>query len=141
MALGTGLAQISDFVKPLESYSPRAFWDHKQYSYGYGNKAPTATATISKIDASELLNARLAKDSASIIKALKVPQSLNVIIALTSFGFNTGLGTALAMVADINNGKSLVAVSDRMKLYKYASGVIDRGLINRRNIEIKKLLS
>ena len=132
---------IADFVKPLESFSPRAFWDHKQYSYGYGNKAPTATASISKIDALELLNVRLAKDSQSIIKALKTPQTHNVIIALTSFGFNTGLGTALAMVADLNNGKTLQEVANRMKLYKYASGVVNSGLINRRIIETKKLLS
>lgn len=141
MALNIDITSLAEFVKILESFSPRAFWDHKQYTYGYGNKAPTATATITKADAAELLTVRLAKDSASITKALKVPVSNNVIFALTSFGFNAGLGTALAMVADLNNGKTLQQIADRMKLYKYASGVLNQGLINRRIIETKKLLS
>ena len=141
MALKIDLPNLAEFVKGFEGFSPRAFWDHKQYSYGYGNKAPSATATISKIDAHELLTVRLAKDSNVIVKALKVPANSNVISALTSFAFNTGLGTALAMVADLNAGKTLQAVANRMKLYKYSSGVINNGLITRRTSETKKLLS
>lgn len=141
MALNVNIPLLADFVKPFEGFSPRAFWDHKQYTYGYGNKAPTATASITKIDAEELLRVRLANDCKSITNSIKVPVTTNVIFALTSFAFNTGLGTALAMVADLNAGKTLEAVGNRMKLYHYASGKINNGLITRRAAEVKKLLS
>jgi GH24 family phage-related lysozyme (muramidase) len=42
-------------LKDDEGFSPVAKWDNKQYSYGYGCKAPHAGATITEPDAAALL--------------------------------------------------------------------------------------
>ena len=43
-------------LKKDEGFSPIAFWDNEQWTYGYGCKAPHEGATISEKDAAILLN-------------------------------------------------------------------------------------
>lgn len=133
--------EISSYIIGFESFTPKAFWDHKQYTYGYGTKSPTPTATITKEDAFLALTTRIKTDTTALQALAKKPLTSPVLKALTSFAFNCGLGAARAMVSDINNGKTLHQVGERMKLYRIASGKVNNGLIARRSAEVKTLLS
>jgi GH24 family phage-related lysozyme (muramidase) len=46
---------IIDQLKQDEGFSPLAFWDKKQWTYGYGCRAPGECARISEADASPVL--------------------------------------------------------------------------------------
>lgn len=46
-------------LKSDEGFSPKAYWDIKQYTYGYGTKAPSADATITEEEASDALAFRV----------------------------------------------------------------------------------
>jgi lysozyme len=49
------IQRIIDRIKDEEGFRPVAYWDRKQWTYGYGCKAPGEGATISEPDAEELL--------------------------------------------------------------------------------------
>lgn len=49
-------------LKQEEGYTEKAFWDNKQYSYGYGTKAPHSYATITRQEAELELIKHLIKD-------------------------------------------------------------------------------
>ena len=46
-------------LKKDEGFSPKAFWDVKQYTYGYGCLAPNANATITEPKAAAYLERRV----------------------------------------------------------------------------------
>ena len=47
--------RLIEQIKKDEGFSPVAFWDRKQWTYGYGCKAPRKGATITEHEAEELL--------------------------------------------------------------------------------------
>ena len=51
--------RLLDQLKKDEGFSPKAFWDIKQYTYGYGCKAPGKDATISEPQAAKVLAKRM----------------------------------------------------------------------------------
>jgi GH24 family phage-related lysozyme (muramidase) len=50
---------IIDQLKEDEGFRARAYWDKKQFTYGYGTRAPCANATISEPAACALLETRV----------------------------------------------------------------------------------
>lgn len=46
-------------IKKDEGFSPKAYWDNKQYTYGYGTKAPDKDSTITESEADILLRVRV----------------------------------------------------------------------------------
>ena len=49
------IQRIIDRLKAEEGFRPVAYWDRKQWTYGYGCKAPGEGATISEPEAEKLL--------------------------------------------------------------------------------------
>ncbi len=49
------IERIIERLKKEEGFRPVAYWDRKQWTYGYGCKAPGEGATITEPDAEELL--------------------------------------------------------------------------------------
>ena len=47
--------KIIDVIKDFEGFSSKAYWDKSQWTYGYGSRAPSSGATISKAEAERLL--------------------------------------------------------------------------------------
>lgn len=54
--------ELIERIKEEEGFSPKAFWDNKQYSYGYGTRAPHSYATITEQEAEIQLIEHLIKD-------------------------------------------------------------------------------
>lgn len=49
------IQRIIDRLKNEEGFRPEAYWDRKQWTYGYGCKAPGPYATITEPEAEKLL--------------------------------------------------------------------------------------
>ena len=49
------IERIIERVKQEEGFRPVAYWDRKQWTYGYGCKAPGEGATITEPEAVKLL--------------------------------------------------------------------------------------
>jgi GH24 family phage-related lysozyme (muramidase) len=91
-----------DFVKEQEGFEPKAKWDYKQYTNGYGTKALSPTETIDQATA----ETRLRSELASAVAAMKqfIPNApIGVQQGMVDAVFNLGtewehqtLGTLLA---------------------------------------------
>jgi GH24 family phage-related lysozyme (muramidase) len=49
------IERIIERVKQEEGFRPKAYWDRKQWTYGYGCKAPCEGAVITQTEAEKLL--------------------------------------------------------------------------------------
>ena len=47
--------KIIDVIKDFEGFRSKAYWDNSQWTYGYGTRAPSSGATISRAEAERLL--------------------------------------------------------------------------------------
>ena len=135
----TALQLALDLIISFEGFSAKAFWDYKQYTYGYGTKAPGKDATITRANARVELEKDVKVRLYKIVSAIKRPVSDNCIAALTSFAYN--LGNATVLINDINDGETMQTVANRMKRYINAGGVPSPGLIARRAKETTFLLA
>jgi lysozyme len=126
------LEKAANFIKPLEGFAAKAYWDYKQYSYGYGTKAPNATATIDEKTASSMLMSLLAEDERQIRKLLKVEVTEGQMIALLSFNYNLGLGNTKKITDRMNKGMNKTLVAAAINLYINAGGKPHAGLVKRR---------
>ncbi len=49
------IERIIERIKKEEGFRPKAYWDRKQWTFGYGCKAPGESATITEPEAEKLL--------------------------------------------------------------------------------------
>ena len=133
--------QTLAFLKQQEGYAPRASWDYKQWSGGYGSRAAPG-----EVFTPESAQAALVRDAAPVsqwldsnVKGQLTPGQRT---ALTSFGYNlgTGSGGLQDLLPDINNG-DWARVAARMQHYNHAGGDVSDGLTNRRAQEAALLMN
>jgi lysozyme len=139
---GNKLAAVSpqgmEMVKDLEGFSPKAYWDHKQYSVGYGTRAKGADHVVTKTQATKMLKDRMQHNSKLINKMVKVPLNQNQLDALGSFMYNVGSGNFRdsTLLKKLNTG-DYTGASKEFEVWNKASGKVHPGLINRRAQEQK----
>lgn len=131
----------TDLIKKFEGYSAKPYWDHKQWSTGFGTRWAPGTPIGSKADHEAALNREAAAVDAWIAQNVKQPLAPNQRAALTSFGYNVGTGRkgASRLLDDINAG-NWDRVGQRMLSFNKASGQVNPGLVNRRRQEVETLL-
>ena len=124
-------------IKKLEGFSAKAFWDHKQYSIGYGTKANNKDEVIDEKEADRRLRAVVKETRDKVVKyGEKYNYGLNSsqIDSLTSFAYNLGPGILDKVT---NTGKrSIQEIAEAIPKYNKASGEVNKGLEKRRNIEL-----
>lgn len=138
---GSIIDQAAALVISFEKFTPKPFWDYKQWTNGYGTKAASSTEVVTKSVAKQRLLARLDTDLKRIEAGLTKPVSDNVKIALLSFGFNLGPAPMMLMVSRINLNNDLSYVAGTMNLYVNAGGQRLQGLVDRRRKETQIMLS
>ena len=124
-------------IKKLEGFSAKAFWDHKQYSNGYGTKALSENEVIDEKEADRRLRAVVKETRDKVIKyGKKYNYGFNSsqIDSLTSFAYNLGPGI-LDKVTD-GGKRSIKEIAEAIPKYNKASGEVNKGLEKRRNIEL-----
>lgn len=126
----------ADLIKQFEGFHRTPYWDHQQYSWGYGTKAPGATGTISRQQAEQELAEHLAGVNQSIDANVRVPLNPNQRAALTSFIYNVGEGAFenSTLLRRLNQGDYGGAASE-FDRWVHASGQRLPGLVQRRDAE------
>jgi len=124
-------------IKKLEGFSAKAFWDHKQYSIGYGTKANGKDEVIDEQEADRRLRATVKETRDKVVaygKKHNYGFNSSQIDSLTSFAYNLGPGI-LDKVTD--GGKRTISeIAEAIPKYNKASGEVNKGLEKRRNIEL-----
>lgn len=127
-------ADLVEMVKQFEGFNPKRYWDHSQYSIGFGTKAKPGDKAISRSEAEARLRAALAQAAAEVDAAAA---GKGIVLtgkqrdALTSFHYNTG---AIARVFQRSEGNA-GAIPDIIQEWRLAGGKVQPGLVTRRRTE------
>jgi GH24 family phage-related lysozyme (muramidase) len=119
-------------IQGFEGYSPRAQWDYKQWTNGYGTRALYPGEVIDRDTAAQRFNTEIGNSQTSVDKfSPDAPTGLKA--ALTDLTYNAGskwqgqgLGKAV-LNGDYDAAKNLLLG------YNRAGGQFNRGLFNRRS--------
>lgn len=137
----TDSGDVLEYIKKHEGWEPKAKWDYKQDSNGYGTKARYPGEVISRDEAQRRLEEEAGKVADFLDQNVTRPLSPKQRTALISFGFNTGVGDLrvkdqglAALIDDINAGDD-EKVARRMLAFHNAGGRPNSGLIGRRRDE------
>jgi hypothetical protein len=127
---------LLNMIKAKEGFSAKAFWDHKQWSIGYGTQAKDGSEVITKEEAEKRLSADVEKRKAYVLtfgKKNGYSWGEQQVDALTSFIYNLGYG-ALDQVTG-KGKRSNEEIAKAMLQYNKASGQVNAGLAKRRGEE------
>lgn len=143
-----------DFIKKVEGFSAKPYYDYGQHTVGYGTKCPAdkyfdyLANGITKAEADALLLETISSVEDSIknrlVKKYNLTFTQHQFDALVSFTFNIGSGW---MTYDSSLRNALLRNADDNELvyafclYCTAGGVYSSGLINRRLCEANMFLN
>jgi uncharacterized protein (TIGR02594 family) len=121
-------------VKKFEGFAPRAQWDYKQYTSGYGTKAAYAGESISREEAERRLHGELGKAGGSV-DAINPNLDPGTRAALSDLAFNAGPGALKGIRGAIASGDTAAIKAWLPEHYRTAGGRPLQALIDRRNEE------
>ncbi len=143
--------QMLDVLKQLEGFVPRAYWDYKQWSVGYGTRCPDELVEyyknndITKEEAEKLMIQELTSfenDVAAFAQEYELELSQNQFDALVSFSYNCGSGWMRETSGNLYNavisGDTGARIVYSMLLWSKAGG--EYVLRNRRIAELNMYL-
>ena len=125
---------LIDFIKKEEGFEPVAKWDYKQYTYGYGTRAPGAGATITEADAATALIKEIAS-AAAAVEAFTPGAPIGVKQALTDLTFNAGAGWESGGLGSAIKAGNYASAKQSILQYNHAGGQVLAGLTKRREAE------
>lgn len=111
-----------DFLMETEGFRPEPYWDHNQWSVGYGVSTDSPDTTIDHLTAIQALLARVEMYEQAVYETIQVDLTQSQFDALVSLAFNIGINgfKNSTLVKKINNGET---DADRHFLdWIYASG-------------------
>ena len=126
---------LTDHIKEIEKFTDKPFWDHKQFTSGFGTKAKNKNEKITKEEATKRLDKRLKKDVSRIEKFVPDNTPQGIKNALTSLSFNAGTGWMKAGLGSAVKKGDWKEAKKRFLQYNKASGKVQKGLVKRRKIE------
>jgi lysozyme len=126
---------LSNFIPSVEGFRSNPYWDAGRYSWGYGTMAPGPAGTITRSQAFADMVAYLLNDYTLLKPRITRDLSVRQWAALLSFAYNTGVGAAYKLVAEINSYDD-AALFVHMRQYKYSDGLVNSTLVERREKEI-----
>jgi lysozyme len=124
------------YIKAKEGFSAAPYADGRQTSIGYGTKAQPGDTKITQQEAEQRLQAEAAPVADFINRNVKVPLNDAQRTALTSFGYNLGVGQGgLSDIIPAVNRGDFQGAAAQMQHYMHFQGQPDKGLIARRQEE------
>jgi len=133
-------------IEQREALRTRAYRDSAGVAtIGYGHTQGVKMGqTITQEQAEEFLRKDIASAEAAVNKSLKQDVTQNQFDALVSLAFNIGNGnnrfTKSTVIRKLNAG-DVEGAAAAFRLWNRAGGRVIRGLVNRRESEIKQFLS
>ena len=134
-----------EMIRSLEGFSAKAYWDHQQWSIGYGSgkidgKPVKSGDTITREKADETFPDLLAPYEDAVHKRLDVKVNQEQFDALVSATYNLG-PAGIDPVFVLINGGDLEGAAKHLLKYVNASGVAVPALIERRKREAQMIYS
>lgn len=127
-------ADLLEAVKRFEGYSPRASWDFKQNSVGYGTRARYPGEVIDRQEAERRLQQEIAQAQAIVARhASHVDAGTQA--ALTSLTYNAGDAWTRSGLGEAIRRNDLASARERFLQYNKAGGQVLPGLASRRQQE------
>ena len=131
--------KLKILLPKLEGFTPKPFWDFKQWTWGYGTRVPgssnnkniTPSGTITKAAAMDAALKHIQSDFVYLSSLINITLSPAQWAALLSFSYNLGKGKAYNLVQNIN-ADNKEALEVQWKKYIYAGGQVSTGLKARR---------
>lgn len=123
-----------DAIKKFEGFTPKASWDYKQHSIGYGTKARFPGETIDQAEADRRFQQEIGS-ARGYVRGLGVPMQPGQEAALTSLTFNAGPGWINSGLGQAVRSGNWDEASRRFVQYNKAGGEVLPGLASRRNQE------
>ncbi len=135
--LGPAVNYISSYlpqIQGFEGFTPRASWDYKQYTNGYGTRAQYPGEVIDRGTANQRFTGEIGNAQAAVEQfAPNAPPGVKA--ALTSLTFNAGNGWMKSGLGSaVQNGDYDTAKNIFLQ-YNRAGGVPNDGLTTRRQAE------
>lgn len=128
---------LTEFIKKTERFTPKAFWDYRQWTNGYGTEARNPNEIVDEPEAKRRLSARINSDRVKVInygKSMGYAWNDCQIDALTSFIYNLGDKSLnkLTHSGKLNNDE----IADNMLTFNKAEKngvfIVLKGLTDRR---------
>ena len=127
--------QFLEGIKKSEGYTPRATWDYKQNSVGYGTRAKYPGEVIDQAEAERRLNDEIAS-AAAIVDKFAPNLDPGTRAALTSLTFNAGSAWTQAGLGQAIKAGDLDTAKRIFLQYNKAGGEELPGLVARRQREV-----
>jgi lysozyme len=124
-----------------EGWAPRAKWDYRQWTNGYGTKAAGPGEVISREEAGRRFTDEVNRASDAVNNVVPDDAPQNVRDALTSFTFNVGTAWTRGgrLATAVSNGDWNRA-ANIMAGYVHAGGQVVPDLVGRRQREIRLMM-
>lgn len=123
------------FIKKAEGFQPKAYWDYKQYSIGYGTKANSAAEVITEAEGTQRLTDEVHKaDKLVTDKFPNLPLGQHQ--ALLDLTYNAGPGWEEGSLGHAVANQKIETIKADILLYNHAGGVVNAGLTARREAEV-----
>jgi GH24 family phage-related lysozyme (muramidase) len=129
--------RLIQFIKQKETFSPKAQWDYKQFSNGYGTKAKSRNEVIDEREADRRIREQVQGFYNIVLefdRAHNYKFNANQLDALTSFVYNGGPGWLNQVSA--NGSRNKQQIVQAMLQYNTAGGRRLGGLDSRRREEV-----
>lgn len=125
-------------VKGFEGFTPRATWDYKQSSNGYGTRAQYPGEVVDRGEADRRLNTEWGQAN-NQVRAFASDLTPGQEAALTSLTFNAGPGWQKAGLGQAVKAGDWDTARTLFAQYNKAGGEVLPGLVARRNAELSWL--
>jgi GH24 family phage-related lysozyme (muramidase) len=119
-----------ELTRKHEGFTPKAFWDHKQWTNGFGTRARSPNEVIDKAEAQRRYDVEREKARAEVRKLGAFSTGREE--ALTDLTFNAGAGWQNAGLGDAVKRGDWEEAKKRFLQYNRASGQPMAGLARRR---------
>jgi GH24 family phage-related lysozyme (muramidase) len=129
------MVDFASAVKKFEGFAPRASWDYKQNSNGYGTRAKFAGEEITREEAERRFSDEYAK-AANYVNSFAPDAPEGVKGALTSLTYNAGPGWQNSGLGQMIKAGDYAGAKERFLQYNKAGGQEHPGLVSRRQQEI-----
>jgi lysozyme len=125
-------------IMAYEGFTPRAAWDYRQHSNGYGTRARAPGEVIDQAEAERRLQSEVANAAAQVDRFNpNLPPGVRS--ALTSLTYNSGAGWQNAGLGAAIKAGNYDDARSRFLQYTKAGGQTLPGLVSRRQDEIASL--
>jgi lysozyme len=125
--------QYLEAIKSFEGYSPKASWDYKQHSSGYGTKAEPGEV-IDRATAEQRFQEAVQK-AAQHVDSVNPNLPAGARAALVSLTYNAGPAWSQSGLGEMVRAGDLQGAQARLQEYNKAGGEVLPGLVKRRAAE------